>query len=91
MRKYLLEQGVWKSEVDEVLENFYGNITKDDLKIINIFGSAYDLAEEYLEEIEMYDRYINLVLDYTELGECIASEGDEYLQLSTGRIIKFDL
>ena len=91
LKDYLLQQGVWESEVEEVLNNFYGNITKDDLKIITIYNSAYDLGEQYLEEIEMHNYYIDLVLDYSKLGECLASERDEYLQLSNGRIIQFDL
>ena len=49
--KFLLEQDVWEKEVDEVLDNFNENITLDDLKIVAIFDSAYDLAENYIDNV----------------------------------------
>ena len=90
--KFLLEQDVWEKEVDEVLDNFNENITLDDLKIVAIFDSAYDLAENYIDNvIGSLDHYIDSVLEYDELGKKIAENGDEYLLLSTGRIIEFEL
>lgn len=90
--KFLLEQDVWEKEVDEVLDNFNENITLDDLKIVAIFDSVYDLAENYVSNvIGSLDHYVESVLDYTELGNTIVETGDEYLLLSTGRIIEFEL
>lgn len=44
LKEYLLEQGVWEREADELLGNFNDNVTEDDLYIVSIFDSAYDLA-----------------------------------------------
>lgn len=92
LREFLLDQNVWEVEVDEILDDFNEDVTVDDLKIVAIFNSLYDLAENYIENvIGSLDYYINAVLDYEELGRRIAENGDEYMILSTGRIVEFEL
>ena len=83
LREYLLDQDIWEREVDEIL---------GDLHIVAIFDSAYDLASNYIDNaIGELDYHIEAVLDYTELGNHIAENGDEYVVLSSGRIVKFEL
>lgn len=92
LREYLLDQDIWEREVDELLGNFNDNVTEDDLHIVAIFDSAYDLASYYIDNvIGELDRHIEAVLDYTELGNHIAESGDEYVTLSSGRIVEFKL
>lgn len=92
LREFLLDQDVWEVEVDEILDNFNDDITLDDLKIVAIFQSLYDLAENYISNvIGSLDYYIDSVLDYNELGKRIVENGDEYMILSTGRIVEFEL
>lgn len=91
-KEILIEQGVWEREVDEVLGNFSGNISEDNLQISSIFDSAYDLGEQYIDNVVgTLDRHISAVLDYAELGKEIADTDDEYLLLSSGRIIEFEI
>ena len=92
MRDYLLNQGVWEREIDEILENFNNDATKDDMVIVAIFDSAFDLANNYIDNvIGTLDHHIDAVLDYSALGEHIANNSDEYLILESGRIIEFEL
>ena len=92
LREYLLEQGVWGREVDELLSEFNDNVIEDDLHIVAIFDSAYDLASNYIDNVVgELDHHIEVVLDYTELGNHIAENGDEYVTLSSGRIVEFEL
>lgn len=92
MRDYLLEQGVWEREIDEVLGNFESDATEDDLVIVAIFDSVYDLGSYYIDNvIETLNYHIDAVLDYSELGRHIAENDDEYLLLDSGRIIEFEL
>ena len=92
LREYLLDQDIWEREVDELLGNFNDNVTEDDLHIVAIFDSAYDLASNYVDNvIGELDHHIEAVLDYTELGNHIAENGDEYVVLSSGRIVEFEL
>lgn len=92
MRDYLLEQGVWKREVDEVLSSFNADATEEDMVIVTIFDSAYDLGCNYIDNvIGTLDHHIDAVLDYSALGEQIANSCEEYLILKSGRIIEFKL
>lgn len=92
LREFLLNQDVWDREVDEILDDFNEDVTLNDLKIVAIFQSSSDLAENYIENvIGSLDHYIDSVLNYEELGKRIAENGDEYMILSTGRIIEFEL
>lgn len=92
LREYLLEQGIWEREVDELLSNFNHDITEDDLNIVVIFDSAADLGEIYINDVVgELDRHIDAVLDYSALGEQIAESDDEYVSLSSGRIVEFEL
>ena len=92
MRNYLLEQDVWEREVDEVLLSFNENATKEDMVIVTIFDSAYDLGSNYIENVVgELDHHVNAVLNYSALGEQIANSCDEYLVLKSGRIIEFEL
>ena len=92
MRDYLLEQGVWEREIDEVLGNFKSDATEDDLVIVAIFDSVYDLGSHYIDNvIGTLNYHIDAVLDYSELGRHIAENDDEYLLLDSGRIIEFEL
>ena len=92
LREYLLDQDIWEREVDELLGNFNDNVTEDDFHIVAIFDSAYDLASNYIDNvIGELDQHIEAVLDYTELGNHIAENGDEYVVLSSGRIVEFEL
>ena len=87
-----LEKIYTEREVDELLGNFNDNVTEDDLHIVAIFDSAYDLASNYIDNvIGELDHHIEAVLDYTELGNHIAENGDEYVVLSYGRIVEFEL
>lgn len=92
LRKLLIEQGVWEREVDEVLDNFGKDVDADDLVVSAIFDSAFDLGENYIDNVVgQLDHHIEAVLNYTELGEEIADNDDEYLLLSSGRIIEFEV
>ena len=92
MRDFLLEQGVWEREVDEVLSNFNNDVTEDDLVIVAIFDSAFDLGNNYIDNVVgELDHHIDAVLDYTSLGEHLAESCDEYMLLDSGRIIEFEL
>ena len=92
LRKLLIEQGVWEQEVDEVLDNFGKDVDADDVVVSAIFDSAFDLGENYIDNVVgQMDHHIEAVLNYTELGEEIADNDDEYLLLSTGRIIEFEM
>ena len=92
MRDYLLEQGVWEREVDEVLASFNDDVTEDDIMIVTIFDSAYDLGNNYIDNVVgTLDHHIDAVLDYSKLGEQIANSCEEYLILESGRIIEFEL
>ena len=51
LREYLLDQDIWEREVDELLGNFNDNATEDDLHIVAIFDSAYDLASNYIDNV----------------------------------------
>ena len=48
MRDFLLEQGVWEREIEDVLSNFNNDVTEDDLVIVAIFDSAFDLGNNYV-------------------------------------------
>lgn len=92
MRDYLLEQGVWEREVDEVLSSFNDDATEEDMVIVEIFDSAYDLGSNYIDNvIGTLDHHVDAVLDYSALGEQIANSCEEYLILESGRIIEFEL
>lgn len=92
MRDYLLEQGVWEREVDEVLSSFNDDATEEDMVITTIFDSAYDLGSNYIDNVVgTLDHHIDAVLDYSSLGEQIANSCEEYLILESGRIIEFEL
>ena len=92
MRDFLLEQGVWEREIEDVLSNFNNDVTEDDLVIVAIFDSAFDLGNNYVDNVVgELDHHIDAVLDYTELGEHLAESCDEYLLLDSGRIIEFEL
>ena len=92
MKDYLLEQGIWEREIDEVLSNFGANVTEDDIVISTIFDSAWDLGNNYIDNVVgTLDHHIDAVLDYSALGEHIANNDDEYLLLSSGRIIEFEM
>lgn len=92
MRDYLLEQGIWEREIDEVLGNFNDDVTEDDLVVVAIFDSVFDLGSNYIDNvIGNLNHHIDAVLDYSELGRHIAENDDEYLLLSSGRVIEFEL
>ena len=92
LKEYLLEQGIWEREVDELLSNFDQDVSEDDLNIAAIFDSAADLGENYIDNVVgELDHHINVVLDYSALGEQIAGSDDEYVSLSSGRIVEFEL
>lgn len=93
MRDYLLEQGVWEQEIDEILANFPEDVSEEDLEIVNIFDTAFDLGNNYIDNVVgTLDRYIEAVLDYSELGRHIADVCDEYLYVeATGRIVEFQM
>lgn len=92
LREYLLEQGMWEREVDEVLGNFNNYVTENDLTIAAIFDSAFDLGSNYIDNtIGELDHHIDAVLDYSKLGKYIAESDDEYLLLESGRIIEFEM
>lgn len=70
LREFLIEQGVWERESDELLGSFSDDVTEDELHIVAIFDSAYELAEDYIDNVVgELDHHIAAVLDYTELGE----------------------
>lgn len=92
LREYLLEQGILEREVDELLSNFTQDVSEDDLNIAAIFDSAADLGENYINNVVgELDHHIDAVLDYSALGEQIAGSNDEYVSLSSGRIVEFEL
>lgn len=91
-KKVLIEQGVWESEVDEILDNFSDTISEDDLQISSIFNSTCNLGTYYIDNVVgNLDHHVSAVLDYAELGKEIADTDDEYLLLTSGRIIEFKM
>lgn len=93
LREYLISQGIWEREVDELLSCFNDDVSEDDLCISSIFDSAFDLASNYIDNVICtLDPHIEAVIDYTELGKNIAESDDEYILLSSsGRIIEFTI
>lgn len=90
VKRKLLEQGFWENELEDIFDDFPKEVIQD-LKVVKIYDSAYDLGEEYVEEIGGLDYRIERVLDYAKLGEYIANESDaKYQVLSTGRIAEFE-
>ena len=91
-REYLINQGVWENETDEILEDFSDEVTEDDLKIVRIYDSPFELANTYINNvIGELDHHVAAVLDYIELGKHLACSCDEYFPLKSGRIIEFQL
>lgn len=90
MRDYLLEQGVWEQEVDEILSKFGSDVTEDDLTVEAIFESAFELGNYYVDNVVgELDHHVEAVLDYAALGEQLVKSCGEYMMLSSGRIIEF--
>ncbi len=91
-KEYLLKQGVWEREVEELLGQFNVPVTEEDLKIVTIFDSAYDLASSYVDNVVgELDHHVKAVLDFTELGNHLVESCEEYVLLSSGRIVEFEL
>lgn len=91
VKQKLLEQGLWENELGDIFNDFPEEMISD-LKVVKIYDSAYDLGEEYVEELGGLDYRIERVLDYAKLGEYIAGESDvKYQSLSTGRIVEFEI
>lgn len=91
MKRKLVEQGLWENELEDIFADFPEEVIPE-LNVVKIYDSAYELGEEYVEEIGGLDYRIERVLDYTKLGEYIASESDvKYQSLSTGRIVEFEI
>lgn len=91
-REYLINQGVWENEANEILEDFSDEVTEDDLKIVRIYDSPFELANTYIDNvIGELDHNVAAVLDYIELGKHLAYSCDEYFSLKSGRIIEFEL
>ena len=92
LKDFLLKQGVWDREVNELLSQFNENVTEKDLKVVCIFDSAYDLGENYIDSVVgELDHHVSAVLGLTELGKQLAESCDEYFSLSDGRIVEFEL
>ena len=92
LKEFLLEQGVWETEIDDVFEAFNNQVNEKDLQIVVIFDSLYELGENYLNNIVgELDHHVNAVLDITELGKQLADSCDEYLLLKSGRVVEFEL
>lgn len=93
LRNFLLEQGVWERELDEVENAFNDQVTREDLVIVRIYDTSYELGQSYIENVVgELDHHIRAVLDPSMLGIQIAKSCDEYLRLScSGRIIQFEL
>lgn len=91
LRECLLKQNIWEKEIGKILSEFDENVTKDDLKCLRIYDSAYDLATDYIDNtVNELDYYIDAVLDKTMLGEYIVANENEYILLNTGRIVKLN-
>ena len=94
LKQYLLQQGVWENEAKEVLSNFREDVevNEEDATIVEIFDSAWSLGEDYLNKVvATLDHHVYAVLDLSELGEHLADACEEYMKLSDGRIIEFEL
>lgn len=92
IREYLISQGVWEREVDEIISNFDENVSKEDMTINRIFDSKWDLGDNYIDsKVEKLDPYIDIVLDRAELGRVLAENQDELLLLESGRVIEFEI
>lgn len=94
LRQYLLEKGVWENEAEEVLANFREDVDfkEEDATIVEIFDSAWSLGEDYLDKVVgTLDHHVYAVLDLSELGDHLAESCDEYMKLSDGRIIQFEI
>lgn len=54
--------------------------------------SAYDLASSYVDNVVgELDHHVKAVLDFTELGNHLVESCEEYVLLSSGRIVEFEL
>lgn len=93
MKELLLDQDVWEQEVDEVLSIFLDEPSEEDLSIVTIFDSLFDLGKHYVDcNVGTLDPHIEAVLDYSELGNHLAEDLDEYVLIKkTGRIIEFEM
>lgn len=92
--EYLLKQGIFDEEIDEFLKNFDSHITLNDLSIVAVFNSISDVGYDYLhkkskEKGLKQDSYYSFDFsDAFEKGKNIISKNNEYIKLSSGRIIK---
>lgn len=60
--------------------------------VIKHVDSTYDLGVYYIDNVVgTLDHHVSAVLDYAELGKEIADTDDEYLLLTSGRIIEFKM
>ena len=93
LREYLLEQGLWEHEVDQVLTMFNETATEEDMRINTIFDSAYELGKYYVDAIlfSTLDYNIEAVWDYEKLEKHLAETQEEYEMLRSGRIVEFEL
>ena len=82
LKQYLLQQGVWENEAKEVLSNFREDVevNEEDATIVEIFDSAWSLGEDYLNKV------VGTLDHHVYADTC-----DEYMKLSDGRIIEFEL
>lgn len=89
LMNYLVAEGLSECEAKECLENFNGNVTEEDLEIVNIYESVTDLGQVYLGGVENLDWRIKSVVDSTALGKKVVESSDELVMLKSGRVIEF--
>ncbi len=91
LKEALLAKGIWESELNEMLDN----VGEDgSCNIEKIYDTAWELGDEYIDDLpDKLDEtlYQFLAPKKEELGEFIANELDEFLPLSSGRIIQFEI
>lgn len=92
LKKFLLEQGVWETEIDDVFKAFNDQVNEKDLQIVVIFESLYELGENYLNNIfGTLNHHFDAALNLTEVGKELVKSCDEYLLLKSGRVVEFEL
>lgn len=92
LKEFLLEQGMWATEIDDVFEGFNNQVNKKDLQIVVIFESLYELGENYLNNIfGTLNHHFDAALNLTEVGKELVKSCDEYLLLKSGRVVEFKL
>ena len=82
------EYALDEEDVEEVLNN-YNNDYFDMSVISYVWNDAYDIAENYVDELCSIESWLTSYIDYDRLGEAIIEDGC-YYELYDGRVVEYN-